>query len=91
MLFKNITEKDFKAIADIQRGTGYNGSEFSFLYLKGWDYFNFDSMQIAIEDDIAILRFILKDKYDEEGAGDWIYLPTLCALDKLKDVFLKIQ
>lgn len=91
MLFKNITEKDFERLAEIQRRTEYNGSEFSLLYLKGWDYFNFDNMQIAFEDNIAIVRFVESDKYDEENNGKLIYLPPMCSLDKVKEGFDKIK
>ena len=91
MLFKSITDSDFADIADIQRQTKYNGSEYSLLYLKGWDFFNFKSMQIAKEDGAAFIRFMPKDKYAEEEMRGWVYLPPLCALDKVKESYDKIK
>ena len=63
MLFKSITDADFADIADIQRQTKYNGSEYSLLYLKD---------------------------AEEERRG-WVYLPPLCALDKVKESYDKIK
>lgn len=91
MLFKSITDADFADIADIQRQTKYNGSEYSLLYLKGWDFFNFKSMQIAKEDGASFIRFMPKDKYAEEERRGWVYLPPLCALDKVKESYDKIK
>lgn len=91
MLFKAIEEKDFLDIAQIQSKTEYNGSEYSLLYLKGWDFFNFQSMQITREDGVIFIRFIAHGKYDgEDGNNGYIYLPPLCVLDKIVGAYEKI-
>ncbi|MCX4362167.1 MAG: phosphatidylglycerol lysyltransferase domain-containing protein [Clostridia bacterium] len=92
MHFEKIDDKDFADIADIQSRTQYNGSEYSLLYLKGWDFFNYQNMNIAREDGVIYIRFKPRDKFNEDGVGDGnIYLPPLCALDKIKDAYAKIE
>ena len=91
MLFRVINDKDFSSIANIQRLTDYDGSEYSLLYLKGWDFFNYPSMEIAQENGVIYLRFKPHDKFNDEGVGDGrIYLPPLCSLDKIKDAYANI-
>ena len=92
MLFRAINDEDFSnIIADTQKLTSYDGSEYSLLYLKGWDFFNYPSMQIAREDGVVYLRFKPHDKYDEdEVKNGYIYLPPLCVIDKVKDAYRKI-
>lgn len=48
-------------------------------------------MQIAKEDGAAFIRFMPKDKYAEEEMRGWVYLPPLCALDKVKESYDKIK
>lgn len=91
MLFRKIKDDDFLSIADIQKRTAYDGSEYSALYLKGWDFFNYPSMEIANEDDVIYLRFKPHDKFDEDHVGGGrIYLPPLCVADKVKDAYANI-
>ena len=66
MLFRAIKDEDFSNIASIQKLTNYDGSEYSLLYLKGWDFFNYQSMQIAEEDGVIYLRFKPHDKFNED-------------------------
>ena len=92
MLFRAINDEDFSNIAAIQKLTTYDGSEYSLLYLKGWDFFNFQSMQIAEDDGVIFLRFIPHDKFNEDDVRDGhIYLPPLCVIDKIKDAYRKIE
>ncbi len=67
MLFRVINDKDFSSIANIQRLTDYDGSEYSLLYLKGWDFFNYPSMEIAQENGVIYLRFKPHDKFNDEA------------------------
>lgn len=57
MKFTKINMSDKEKLDYYLAKTQYNGSDYSILYLAGWDYFNFPSMQIAIENDILYLRF----------------------------------
>ena len=92
MLFRAINDEDFLNIAEIQKLTNYDGSEYSLLYLKGWDFFNYQSMQIAEEDGVLYIRFKPHDKFNEDDVMDgYIYLPPLCVIDKVKDAYRKIE
>ncbi|MDE5755861.1 MAG: phosphatidylglycerol lysyltransferase domain-containing protein [Clostridia bacterium] len=92
MLFRAIKDEDFSSIANIQKLTSYDGSEYSLLYLKGWDFFNYPSMEIAEEDGVIYIRFKPHDKFNEDNVGDGrIYLPPLCALDKIKEAYANIE
>ena len=92
MQFRQIQDDDFEIIADMQSKTQYNGSEYSMLYLKGWEFFNYKEMQIAFEDGVIYIRFMPHDKYKEEfDTTKYIYLPPLCTLDKVKIAYAKIQ
>lgn len=92
MQFRKINDEDFKAIADMQSKTLYNGSDYSMLYLKGWDFFNYQEMQIAEEDGVIYIRFMPHDKYREEfDITKYIYLPPLTTLDKIKGAYKKIE
>ncbi len=92
MLFRAINDEDFSNIARIQMLTDYDGSEYSLLYLKGWDFFNYKSMQIAEEDGVIYLRFRPHDKFNEDGVRDgYIYLPPLCVIEKIKYAYGKIE
>ncbi len=92
MLFRAINDEDFSNIASIQMLTDYDGSEYSLLYLKGWDFFNYKSMQIAEEDGVIYLRFKPHDKFNEDGVRDgYIYLPPLCVIEKIKYAYGKIE
>lgn len=92
MQFRKINDEDFKQIALMQSKTEYNGSDYSMLYLKGWDFFNYANMEIAEEDEVIYIRFIPHDKYKEEfDTTKYIYLPPLTTLDKIKDAYKKIE
>ncbi len=92
MNFEKIKDEHFDLIAKAQSKTEYNGSEYSLLYLKGWDFFNYQSMQIASEDDMIFLRFIPHRKYrDDEYSEKYIYLPPLCIKEKIVRAYEKIE
>lgn len=92
MQFRKIKDEDFNIIAEMQSKTLYNGSEYSALYLKGWEFFNYPEMEIAFEDGVIYIRFIPHDKYKEEfDTTKYIFLPPLCTLDKIKDAYAKIE
>ena len=91
MQFRRITDEDFLRIAQIQSLTEYDGSEYSMLYLKGWEFFNYESMQICDAGDIIFLRFVPHSKYNEQLNGHkYIYLPPLTTLDKIKSAYSQI-
>ena len=49
MQFEKIKESDKKLIDEVLSKTDYTGSDYSILYLQGWDFFGFESMTIAFE------------------------------------------
>ncbi|MGN0771188.1 MAG: phosphatidylglycerol lysyltransferase domain-containing protein [Christensenellales bacterium] len=89
MHFRRIEEQDFCNIDKMLAKTEYNGSEYSQLYLKGWKFFNFESMQIAYEKDVIYLRFVPHAEYfdDESGVDGYVYLPPLTTLDKIPSAY----
>lgn len=92
MQFRRITDEDFTRIAQIQSKTEYDGSEYSMLYLKGWDFFNYQSMEICDMDDRIFLRFIPHDRFKEDvHNGKYIYLPPLTTFDKIEVAFKQIK
>ncbi len=86
MLFNKIKDEDFEIIKKIQSKTEYKGSEWSKLYLKSWDFFNYDNMKFAYQDDIAFIRFPLAF-VDIKAFRDitYMYLPPMCEVSKAKD------
>ena len=93
MQFVSIEDKYFKNIYEIQRKTNYNGCEFSQFYIKNWDFFNFETMEICLKEDIAFLRFKPNLKYydEEEMNSKYIYLPPMCELDKVAHAYSMIK
>lgn len=92
MQFRKISDNDFQKIALMQSKTEYNGSDYSMLYLKGWDFFDYENMEIAEEDNTIFIRFIPHDKYKEEfDITKYIYLPPLTVLENIKNAYRKIR
>ena len=92
MQFVKITDDDYARIAEIQSLTQYDGSEYSMLYLKGWDFFNYQSMQICDLGDRIFLRFVPHDRFNEDiHKGKYIYLPPLTTLDKIEEAYSQIK
>ncbi|MDE7079995.1 MAG: phosphatidylglycerol lysyltransferase domain-containing protein [Clostridia bacterium] len=92
MQFRKITDEDYARIAFIQSNTDYDGSEYSMLYLKGWDFFNYTSMEICDLGDRIFLRFVPHDKFDEDiHKGKYIYLPPLTSLDNVEEAYMQIE
>lgn len=59
MLFRKMTEADKPLIDGYLARTDYPGSDYSMLYLSGWDFFNFEeSMQIAESGGALYIRFV---------------------------------
>ena len=85
MLFNKIKDQDFDIVEKIQSKTKYMGCEWSKLYLKSWDFFNYKNLQFAYQDDIAFIRFP-RNKRALIGLDDinYIYLPPMCELSKAK-------
>lgn len=89
MLFRPFQEEDFAIVESAQAQTQYNGSEYSRIYLKGWDFFNFKTMQIAQEGDAVYLRFLPHPRFSDSQKklrGYW-YLPPLCPIDQICQAF----
>ncbi len=85
MLFNKIKDSDFEAIWNIQKNTEYNGCEWSKLYLKSWDFFMYDQMEIAYEDGAIFIRFPILYKDEEFFKGmSHLYLPPVCDISKVK-------
>ena len=86
MLFNKIKDEDFEIIKKIQSKTSYTGSEWSKLYLKSWDFFNYDNIEFAYQDDMAFIRFPLAF-LDVKDFRDitYIYLPPMCEVSKAKE------
>ncbi|MDE6189830.1 MAG: phosphatidylglycerol lysyltransferase domain-containing protein [Clostridia bacterium] len=92
MQFRKITDEDYSRMSQIQSLTEYDGSEYSMLYLKGWEFFNYESMQICDTGDIIFLRFIPHAKFDEKlSEHKYIYLPPLTILENVKAAYSKIK
>ena len=85
MLFNKIKDQDFEMVKNIQSKTQYNGSEWSKLYLKVWDFFNYETAEFAIENDIAFIRFKTQQKFKKWIKEDTLYLPPMCDISKVKD------
>lgn len=92
MQFRKITDEDYSRMARIQAKTDYDGCEYSMLYLKGWDFFNYSSMQICDMGDRIFLRFMPHDKYGEDrNLGKFIYLPPLTEFCNVKEAYAQIE
>ena len=92
MLFNKIKDSDFDLIASIQKNTQYNGSEWSKLYLKSWDFFSYDQMEIAIENDVIYIRFPVNKTYVKAfEIYKHIYLPPVCKIEDVKVALDNIQ
>ncbi len=92
MQFEKIKDENFVRIAALQRLTEYNGSEYSMLYLKGWDFFNYPSMEFSDCNDKIFIRFRPHDKYKEDVTdGKYIYLPPLTTSDKIAEAYGMIE
>ena len=92
MQFEKLCDRDFNRIAQLQEKTKYDGSEYSMLYLKGWDFFNYESMEICDTEDIIFLRFQPHDRYKEDiHDGKYIYLPPLCAVENIAKAYEEIE
>ena len=85
MLFNKIKDQDFEMVKNIQSKTQYNGSEWSKLYLKVWDFFNYETAEFAIENDIAFIRFKTQQKFKKWIKEDTLYLPPMCDISNVKD------
>ena len=92
MQFEKIKDENFVRIAALQRLTEYNGSEYSMLYLKGWDFFNYPSMEFSDCKDRIFIRFRPHDKYKEDVTdGKYVYLPPLTTSDKIAEAYGMIE
>lgn len=80
MTFRKMTENDKPLIDGYLARTTYPGSDYSMLYLSGWDFFNFEeSMQIAEANGAIYIRFIpnlLKEDEETDSHG-YVYMPPL--------------
>ena len=86
MLFNKIKDQDFEEIAQIQQKTTFTGSEWSRLYLKAWDFFNYSKMEIARKDGIIFIRYPIYETYKQYFEGiDIVYIPPICELDKVNE------
>ena len=80
MLFRKMTEADKPLIDGYLARTDYPGSDYSMLYLSGWDFFNFEeSMQIAESGDALYIRFVpnLAKEDEETDSNGFVYMPPL--------------
>ena len=85
MLFNKIKDIDFERVSLIQKDTEYNGSEWSKLYLKSWEFFQYDKLEIAFDEDIAFIRFPLGERFSNTLKGiNHIYLPPMCKIHKVR-------
>lgn len=92
MQFRQISDEDYTRIAEVQSKTEYDGSEYSMLYLKGWDFFNYQSMQICDMGESIFLRFVPHDRFAEDvHNGKYIYLPPLTALENVENAYRQIK
>ncbi|MDE5616700.1 MAG: phosphatidylglycerol lysyltransferase domain-containing protein [Clostridia bacterium] len=92
MRFVKISDKDFERIAQLQKKTEYDGSEYSMLYLKGWDFFNYQSMEICDTGDTVFLRFQPHDRFKEDvHDGSFIYLPPLTEVENIEKAYAAIK
>ena len=59
MMFRKISEADKPLIDSYLARTNYPGSDYSMLYLSGWDFFDFGgSMEIAEANGAGYIRFL---------------------------------
>ncbi len=92
MHFKNIKKEDFDRINELLAKTQYKGCEYSKLYLMAWDYFDFDSFEIAYENDVIFMRFTPNPEYvNGPEKLKHIYIPPLTTLDKMKEAILMVE
>ena len=79
MQFEKIKESDKKRIDEVLAKTDHAGSEYSMLYLRGWDFFDFDTMTIAFEQGYVFIRFSphLLAEDEESDSHGYIFMPPL--------------
>ena len=80
MLFRKMTEEDKPLVDSYLARTDYPGSDYSMLYLSGWDFFNFEkSMQLCESDGALYIRFVpnLAKEDEETDSNGFIYMPPL--------------
>lgn len=79
MQFEKIKESDKTLIDEVLKKSDSTGSEYSMLYLQGWDFFDFDSMTIAFEEGYVFIRFSphLLAQDEESDSHGYIFLPPL--------------
>lgn len=82
MQFRKIEESDKKLIDEVLAKSDSTGSEYSMLYLRGWDFFDFGSMTIAFESGYVFIRFRpnLMDEDVESDSHGYIFLPPLAPI-----------
>ena len=85
MLFNKIKDSDFEAIKTIQKNTQYTGSEWSKIYLKAWEFFNYENMEIAYKNGIIFIRFTPGQDIPFFKQFKRIFLPPICTLDRVKE------
>ncbi len=80
MIFGKITEGHKSLIDSYLARTDYPGSDYSMLYLSGWDFFDFErSMQICEANGAVYIRFVpnLLDGDEEGDSNGFVYMPPL--------------
>lgn len=79
MQFERIKESDKKRIDEVLAKSNWTGSEYSMLYLRGWDFFDFDTMTVAFEGGYVFIRFSphLLAGDEESDSHGYIFLPPL--------------
>ncbi len=92
MQFREIKLQDFYKINEILSKTTYNGCEYSQVYLRGWKFFNFNSMQICIEEDTIWLRFVPHPELYKGRTikGGYMYLPPLAVIENIVQAYDKL-
>lgn len=80
MMFRKIYEADKPLIDSYLARTNYPGSDYSMLYLSGWDFFDFGgSMEIAEANGAVYIRFLpnLAKEDEETDSRGFVYMPPL--------------
>lgn len=93
MQFDAIKTSDMTRINDILSKTDYTGSEYSMLYLQGWDFFDFPTMQIAFEDGCAFIKFKpnLQKEDEESDSRGYIFLAPLAPEGRFCEAVEKLR
>lgn len=87
MQFEKIKESDKKLIDEVLAKTDYTGSDYSMLYLQGWDFFDYESMTIAFEKGYIFIRFnphLMKEDEESDSSG-YIFMPPLAPKGKFTE------